>query len=361
MAGFNQACGHPEFEKIQRAINREGFQLKIFSHDHFDSIIFDQELVGYHTLYIYHHGNHFSVMSSPRVLTGTNHWCDFCNRGYNREHNHKCPYICPCCRSADLCQQTVLRVCPDCSRLFKSDQCIQNHLKRPERVQRCKNGKRSKVLGDSVCMKLKRCKECGRCVMKSELPPNKHHCGETYCGVCRDWYTVGAVHQCFMQPIKARKTTDNSEKSTDELRIESDDIGDTPETARRYLFFDFETIQQDVLRERDISLDGIKYSLGPMFLHKPNYCIARKVCMICKDFWLGSCSSEHKCVGRTCEECQEEKPDCSLCNEHYARFTGEDCRDQFCDFLFREEHKNLTALAHNSRVSYSRKKFRTNL
>ncbi len=71
-----RTCGIPEFKKIQKIITEDGFQLKVFSHNHFDALIFDEELEGLIPVYIYHYDKHFCPMSTPRILTGTNFYCD---------------------------------------------------------------------------------------------------------------------------------------------------------------------------------------------------------------------------------------------------------------------------------------------
>ncbi len=115
----------------------------------------------------------------------------------------------------------------------------------------------------------------------------------------------------------------------------------------QYLFWDFECTQEEKVGDKMVKWDGQTTNIGPIYRHKPNYAIVRRVCMGCKDFWMETCPS--KCIGRTCETCISQKPKCPTCKEHRRVFRGEDCRDQFCDYLFREVNHGVTAIAHNQK------------
>ncbi len=54
-----KTCGIPEYKKIQKVLVEEGFQLKVFSHDHFNACVFDESVAECHPLYIFHHDNHY--------------------------------------------------------------------------------------------------------------------------------------------------------------------------------------------------------------------------------------------------------------------------------------------------------------
>ncbi|WP_169716431.1 DNA polymerase [Oceanimonas doudoroffii] len=368
LGGQKRTCGVPEFKKIQNLLVPEGFQLKIFSHDHFDSRIFDDELVGPIPLYIYHHDNHFTPMSSPRILTGTNYFCDMCNQGYNKKEAHKCSAYCACCKMQGKCPQTRWIHCKDCNRRFKSQECFDNHLKKPEKFTRGAKNKRRKVMGQNTCTKLKLCTQCGRTTSKSLLPPYKHRCGQKYCSVCKIWDKNEAIHQCYMQPIKTKQNAEpeKSDLLQEEMEVQPDDIdslvreeenrqGETDvgrmqhfqkfsgatDKVSKYLFWDFETTQQQEYAKES-------NALGPSYLHKPNYCIVRKACMLCKVFWLSQCENR-SCKSRSCQDCQKSKPECRICVEHCVRFYGDNCKEEFCDFLFRECHRGTTAIAHNAK------------
>jgi len=91
------------------------------------------------------------------------------------------------------------------------------------------------------------------------------------------------------------------------------------ETPPCFIFFDFETRQ-------DVPVDPNDY--GPVFKHVPNCCIAYRLCDTCKDLPLGVCSN---------------------CNQNRHVFLGDTCLDDFGYWLFSEQNRGATAIAHNAR------------
>ena len=89
------------------------------------------------------------------------------------------------------------------------------------------------------------------------------------------------------------------------------------------IFFDFESTQEKIIGEN---------KLGPIFEHVPNLCVARKVCNSCKE-----------------DVIQQRFGGCETCGQNQWIFEGPDCRDQFCKWLFSEENKWATAIAHNAK------------
>jgi hypothetical protein len=81
---------------------------------------------------------------------------------------------------------------------------------------------------------------------------------------------------------------------------------------RTFIFYDFESVQNRQL------------SPGKN-LHEVYYCVARK----------------------TCDTCHSAEEKCADCVQHI--FEGMDALDSFCRWLFSEENRNTTALAHNGK------------
>jgi len=99
-------------------------------------------------------------------------------------------------------------------------------------------------------------------------------------------------------------------------------ISQDKKTGKRrkvFIFFDFET-RQDVVVEQTL--------LGPVMKHVPNMCIAYRLCDECRNKDLGVCSS---------------------CGVNRHCFKGDACLDNFGKWLFSEENRNVTAMAHNAR------------
>jgi len=337
----NRPCGMAEIQKVQRVMISEGFQLKIFSHTHFDTSIFDEALEGLEYIYIYHHHNHYTPMSSPRILFGKDYYCDLCQHAYSDLTTHTCPRICSFCRLPGPCLNGVREKCGDCSRFFPSHICFLRHKEPNGPPHHGAKRKRAMMKGKSVCDRFKRCLECGRVVSPQVLSPSSNHrCGTKYCRVCKINIPRPDIlnHSCHMQIVgKTAPSTWRKKK---------------PKPAR-FLFFDFETSAETVVGDRVLRENGQDYSLGPILEHKPNLCIVRKVCLSCKYFWLSRCDNP-SCYGHECEKCVEDKPSCEFCGEHYHEFSGVNTQNDFCNFLFKEEHRGITAVAHNARGSLYR-------
>ena len=342
---LNQPCGIPEIRKVQDVMILEGFQLKIFSHSYFDASIFDDELEGLEYLYIYHHHNHFTPMSSPRILFGKNYYCDLCQHSYSDPISHVCPRICSFCRLPGPCLKGVREKCTNCSRFFPSHSCFLRHkesrherphhgAKKPRRKQ-----KDVEVEKATTCELVKRCVTCSRLVSPEALAtPAKHRCGTRYCQTCKIHIPVeDKNHSCHMQIVD--KTVKLKRKNP------------THNPKDRFLFYDFETSAEKPIGDKIVKVGVEEYSLGPILEHEPNLCIVRKICLSCKDFWLARCD-DPTCYGHECERCVENKPSCEVCGEHYREFSGPNTRNDFCDFLFKEEHRGITAIAHNGRGSF---------
>lgn len=106
----------------------------------------------------------------------------------------------------------------------------------------------------------------------------------------------------------------------EEADMEAIDKNDKEKPIRRFVFFDFETTQETIIGNN---------KLGPELKHIPNVCV----------------------VMVTCDECRHRDFDgpCGRCGDHKYIFQGADCLNQFCRFLFRDEMKHTTAMAHNAR------------
>jgi len=90
--------------------------------------------------------------------------------------------------------------------------------------------------------------------------------------------------------------------------------------APTFIFFDFETRQ-------DLEIGENQH--GPVFKHVPNFCVAYRLCDECKDKKLG---------------------DCTNCGQNRHIFKGDNCLNQFGHWLFSQDNRRATALAHKARV-----------
>jgi len=116
-------------------------------------------------------------------------------------------------------------------------------------------------------------------------------------------------HKCYIQLYENESETES----------ENDDRPDKEEDVAKFIFFDFETLQERIFGENNY---------GQIYQHKPNLCVAYRVC--------DSCGLED--IDKSCFRCDPKK--------HI--FKGENCLNEFCDFMFNDpKNINRTALAHN--------------
>ena len=141
-----------------------------------------------------------------------------------------------------------------------------------------------------ICATLVRCSHCDRIVKRHRRNPEKHHCGKTKCPICKE-YTQPGDHRCYIQPVKKRDEEESD--STEDLSEQTAREDDVMEAGyNQLLFFDFECRQEN----------------GD---HEPNLCIAQNEA---GDEWV---------------------------------FQGDNTRNEFCEWLFTNEHANCIVMAHN--------------
>jgi hypothetical protein len=121
---------------------------------------------------------------------------------------------------------------------------------------------------------------------------------------------------------------DSDDDSTNLLLDEA--VDDTPrkkgkskreklEYIQKFVFFDFETTQEKILRETPY---------GPEFVHVPNLCVIHVVCEECFDLDIEGCYR---------------------CGNRQRIFQGDNCLEDFCTFLFSKSMNYTTAIAHNAK------------
>lgn len=120
------------------------------------------------------------------------------------------------------------------------------------------------------------------------------------------------------------------ENNSFEMSVE-EEIIDEIENKKTFIFFDFECRQDDIMECADghrPDLHGkcencLKSNCG-VYEHKPNLCVAHKVCTVCLNKDTG------------CEDCRP--------REHI--FTGKSTLTDFCLWLFSEDNYNCTVPCH---------------
>ena len=87
-------CGLPEVAKFQAEL--DDYQIIVLSAKHFNAIVYEGPRRE-KQIYLYHHNNHFDVITSVSSFLGKSYWCLECKRGYNSKEKHRCSKVCKCC------------------------------------------------------------------------------------------------------------------------------------------------------------------------------------------------------------------------------------------------------------------------
>uniref|UniRef100_A0A915JGN9 C2H2-type domain-containing protein n=1 Tax=Romanomermis culicivorax TaxID=13658 RepID=A0A915JGN9_ROMCU len=163
-------------------------------------------------LNIYHHNNHYSVITKMPGFFDRSYFCPHCDIAYSNKGNHRCKSICPLCYNSPPCSQFYGRKCKECNRYFKSDDCFNRH-KKPFIPKGENNSKRQKT-GTSICDRIKSCDKCDTLYQRAHL--KEHKCGYFECKVCKK-EVLKKDHQCYMQP---------EVNEENEMEVTNDDVSE---------------------------------------------------------------------------------------------------------------------------------------
>jgi hypothetical protein len=278
--------GLRELQKIQeRVLTPKGIQLKIVGSLNMIVYAGPEEA---RIVHLFHHDEHFDLITTMPGFISKSYYCDHCNIGYENRREHRCSTICRCCTDTGCPPDSVPSEnvhCDECGRYFKNDACFANHVRIPPR-------------GHSICFNVKKCTlGCGR-LLDGVRRQNEHVCNEKFCRSCKTYQSP--EHRCYMKPIEKKEPTQN----------EPDEF--------RYIIFDLETVQDQYIDDTDKRI------------HEVNCAIVHRVCNDCCNFDI------------------KEVPDCSNCGgqrEHI--FMGRDAQTKFCEWLLSEENRGCSVFSHN--------------
>ncbi len=207
-------CGIPEIKQFQTCL--VDYQINVVSREHFNAIIFsgpDSE----NKLYVYHHDDHYDVITSMPAFMTTNYYCTKCQMGYDNKEKHKCNHKCLACRKIHEEHDDEWILCDSCNRYFKGQECFSLHQRMTKK-------------GNSTCNTFYRCQDCGSIVNKKRRH-KQHVCGEIYCKLCDGHFPTD--HKCYMLP----EESEDISMSVDEYIIAKH------EHVNTYIFFDLECTQ----------------------------------------------------------------------------------------------------------------------
>ena len=258
---------------------------------------------------------HFSVISKITGLLRKSYYCDECCVGFNNRGSHKCKNWCNACDNKDCFHEENI-LCPECNTFCRSRECFQRH-KTP----------RGKAKSPPCDVKL----FCPLCFTslhkfrKLNWSLKMHKCENAFCQNCKVTYsTEEEVHRCYMRSIPSKKCAEKS-------------FG----KARRFIFYDFESM---------LKADGT---------HEPNLVVACSICENCGTGDKVQRSTVKYCstCGNRCKNCEKLKKDEGFltlpcpkkCGKKQIVFSGPKTVELFCEWLFSNQHKNVTVMAHNAR------------
>ena len=166
----------------------------------------------------------------------------------------------------------------------------------------------------SLCEQNWQCPDCCVNIKKGSRDITLHECGEMQCKVCHQYFLEEDNHLCYMRAFTS-------------------DVD--PE---KFIFYDFECTQEEDK-------------------HVRNFVVAHSICNNCEK---ESITHEATCknCGSHCNLCDKfdkkenewERDPCNGCGKRQVIFRGPNTGDDFCKWLISDQHKNVKAIAHNSRA-----------
>ena len=209
-------------------------------------------------IFIYHVNRdgqkHFHVIAKPNALVCKGYYCKACKKAFNNRTGHKCREWCNVCGRDKCVLKKDSRVCSDCNKLVRSQDCYNAH-----KLSKKGTGKNKNKTLPSLCEENWECPDCG-ISLKSSCKEN-HECGQVKCYVCGTTYMDHEEHLCY-------------------LRSNSSD-----EEPQKFIFYDFECTQED---EK----------------HVPNFVVTQSICPTCEEDPVTEESTCNKCGSR-----------CTLCSK----------------------------------------------
>lgn len=100
-----------------------GFQIHIVSKECFNAIAY-QGPEAEEKIYLYHHNNHYDVITTMSGFLNRNYFCQKCQKGYSNNEKHICNKPCYLCHK---CHEDQTEYCSTCNRHFKNTTCFQLH------------------------------------------------------------------------------------------------------------------------------------------------------------------------------------------------------------------------------------------
>ena len=258
--------GREELQKFQDYLGPDYRLIVIYGEERNACHAFTPHAENQKLLILYHHDQHYDVVTSLPGFFKQSYFCPYCLQGYNNEGHHRClstdNKVCSCCRQPNCSgfashapQKSKATIpCHHCRRYFFNQECYENH-------QRFSLARQVKP-ENSVCMNVRRCKQCGK-QSNSFKAVRAHRCGTSQCPSCEK-YVVASDHQCYIQPDKKRKRQQENEREVrarldDEFEIiealqnaEGNEETEKEEKEPLHVYFDIEAMQHNGNHEANL-------------------------------------------------------------------------------------------------------------
>ena len=102
-------------------------KLNMVSKEYLNALIYSGPEAEKH-IYLYHHDNHYDVITSMPAIRARKQHCHKCKKGYDEITDHPCGDLCMLCHRQS-CPIVEWIHCNDCNRYYKSQECYTTTIK----------------------------------------------------------------------------------------------------------------------------------------------------------------------------------------------------------------------------------------
>lgn len=331
-------CDLNDVKTFQSAL--PGYQINIVSKESFNAIVY-QGPEAEKKIYLYHHDNHFDVITTMSGFLNQSYFCQKCKKGYNTKEKHICNEPCYLCHKCHEDQPKDWKYCSKCNRRFKNTKCFHLHAQISSQ-------------GNSTCQTYYRCRQCSTTVNRN-ISRQQHVCGDKYCETCKMF--MPKDHVCYMKTTAEEEEARLLKRKQEKRAKEDDDV-------KKWIFFNFECTQDEMIEcnEGYQPQKQIACGISNQSDCHTNPCqqgyVSKKM-TVCRNCHRPSCGSyrhvPNLCVvHKVCEKCiDEDEIDwhsiCKICQYKERIFKGSNTRNEFCKWLFSEENEKALIFCHNFR------------
>lgn len=271
-----EGAGIQELEKLQAHLKK--YKITVYNYNSKGREVYfnGENTEALYKINLLFHNRHYNVIKSLTAAFACRFFCEACHIPYDHPNRHQCSSLCPACFiTTPPCRSEHGGIeCPSCHRHLKNQRCFIAHK-------------------SETCKSVQKCVECDRTIRPRDRK-SKHVCGEIYCTTCHEYFPPN--HRCHMKVDIKKPMSENFS----------------------FIFFDFETRQDELLREGDPSKK----------VHKVNLCVSKQYC--------------YKCVNNITDTCDQ-------CSRPQRVFREEEAVRGLINYVMeeRQKYKSLCVMAHN--------------